>query len=165
MKTTLQILALGLSLTASTLSTQAQAPAAAPAPATPSQEALEAEFIKALSPATFVGRWTGIKEGALTPERDEKYQIESVAKTEGDNWVINAKMKYGNQEVVLPIPVKVKWAGDTAVIVVDNLTIPGGGTYNARVLVYKGTYAGTWTGGQRGGLLSGMIESGASGAK
>jgi hypothetical protein len=135
--------------------------AQAPATSTPpTQEALEAEFTKTLSPATFVGTWNGIKEGAITPARDEKYNIVSVSKTEGDNWVINAKMKYKEQEIVIPIPVKVKWAGDTAVIVVDKLTIPGGGTYDARVLVYKGTYAGTWSGGQRGGLLSGIIESG-----
>jgi hypothetical protein len=43
---------------------------------------------------------------------------------------------------------------------VDNFTIPGGGTYNARVLIYNKTYAGTWNGGERGGLLSGLIVSG-----
>jgi hypothetical protein len=126
------------------------------------QAALEAEFKAALSNATFVGRWAGIKEGELTPERSERYSIVSAEKSgTGDNWIINAKMKYEQQEIIAPIPVQVKWAGDTAVIIVDKLTIPGGGTYDARVLVHKGTYAGTWTGGQRGGLLSGIIQSAA----
>ena len=125
-----------------------------------SPQQLETTFKDTLTEATFVGRWTAIKNGALTAERDEKYHIVGVQKGEGDNWTINARMKYGDQEIVAPIPVQVKWAGDTAVIIVDKLTIPGGGTYDARVLVYKNTYAGTWSGGERGGLLSGIIEKG-----
>jgi hypothetical protein len=156
MKPILSLFTAALLLSATSLCAQAPAPAAT----APTQAELEAEFTKTLTPATFVGTWNGIKEGAITPAREEKYDIVSVTKSEGDNWIINAKMKYKQQEVVLPIPVKVKWAGDTAVIVVDKLAIPGGGTYDARVLVYKGTYAGTWSGGERGGLLSGIIESG-----
>src|SRR4051812_47966301 len=106
----------------------------------------ETVFKKSLTNATFTGRWTPIKDGALAPEKDESYHIVDVARGEGDSWTINARMKYGQQEIVAPIPVQVKWAGDTAVIIVDNLTIPGGGTYNARVLVFKNTYAGTWSG-------------------
>ena len=77
--------------------------------------------------------------------------IVSVTKQDGDNWLINARMKYGDSEIVAPIPAQVKWAGDTPVICITNLTIPGGGTYNARVLIYEHTYAGTWSGKDRGG--------------
>ena len=125
----------------------------------PSQAELETKFISTLTEATLAGRWSGIKNGALTPERDEKYTIVSVTKQEGDNWLINARMKYGDSEIVAPIPVQVKWAGDTPVICVTNLTIPGGGTYNARVLIYEHTYAGTWSGKDRGGLLNGIITN------
>jgi hypothetical protein len=46
------------------------------------------------------------------------------------------------------------------VIVVDNLTMPGGKrSYSARVLFYNHTYAGTWSGGEHGGLLSGIITN------
>jgi hypothetical protein len=162
MKTFLLLLAASLGLAAAT-SVNAQAPAAATPAASASQstpEALEEAFRKTLTDATFIGTWNGIKDGALTPEKNEKYNIVSTVKGEGDNWTINARMKYKQQELVIPIPVKVKWAGDTAVIVIDNLTIPGGGTYGARVLVHENTYAGTWSGGQRGGLLSGIIVSG-----
>jgi hypothetical protein len=140
------------------------APAAKPAtdaaakPA-PTQEELEAKFIATLSKATFTGRWCLVQDGKLTPEKEEKYTILGAKKLEGDSWMIGSKMNYGGKEIVAPIPVKVKWAGDTAVIIVDKLTIPGGGTYSARVLVYEKTYAGTWSGGDKVGLLSGMITN------
>jgi len=53
----------------------------------------------------------------------------------------------------------VQWAGDTPVIIVDKMTVPGGGTYSARVLIHEHTYAGTWSGGNKVGLLSGMITN------
>ena len=42
-------------------------------------------------------------------------------------------------------------------ITLDNVPVPGGGVYSARVLVYGDTYAGTWSGGDHGGLLNGII--------
>ncbi|MES2595652.1 MAG: hypothetical protein V4662_09975 [Verrucomicrobiota bacterium] len=121
------------------------------------QEALEAEFIKTMTNATMSGRWSGILEGELTPEKTDSYEIISVAKVNGDNWLINARIRYGKLDLVAPIPLQVKWAGDTAVICVTDMPIPGSGTYSARVLIYKGTYAGTWSGGGHGGLMSGLI--------
>ncbi len=123
------------------------------------QDELEAKFIATMSKATMTGRWCLIQDGKLTPERDEKYTIIGAKKIEGDSWMIGSKMNYGGQEIIMPIPVKVKWAGDTPVITVDNLKIPGGGTYSARVLVYEHTYAGTWSGGDKVGLLSGLITN------
>lgn len=128
----------------------------------PSQQELETKFKETMTSVVMSGRWCSIKDGALGEEKEDKYTIVSVEKGNGDAWTINAKMKYGNREVVAPIPVQVKWAGDTAVIVVDKLSIPGpggyGGTaYSARVLVYENTYAGTWSGGNRAGLLKGLI--------
>lgn len=52
---------------------------------------------------------------------------------------------------------QVKWAGDTPVLIVDKVPIPGGGVYSARVLIYDRTYAGTWSGGNYGGLIYGTI--------
>jgi hypothetical protein len=54
---------------------------------------------------------------------------------------------------------QVKWAGDTAVIIVDDFALPGSSTYSARVMVYEQTYAGTWSAGDHGGLLSGVITN------
>lgn len=118
---------------------------------------LEAKFQQTMTGATLAGRWVPIKDSELGAEKPEKYNIVSVAKTGGDNWVINARIRYQQQDIVAPIPVQVKWAGDTAVIIVKDLAVPSGGTYSARVLIYEGTYAGTWSGSGHGGLLSGLI--------
>jgi hypothetical protein len=125
----------------------------------PSPEELEAKFKATLNRATLAGRWCSIKDGELGPEKEDKYTILSVAKVGGDLWLINARIQYGKQDIVAPIPVQVKWAGDTPVIVLDNVPVPGSGTYSARVMIYEKTYAGTWTGGDHGGLLNGVITN------
>ncbi len=133
----------------------------------PTQEELKAKFKETLTAATMTGRWFPLKDGVLGEAKEDKYSIVSVEKTAADAWTINARMKYGNREFVAPIPVQVKWAGDTAVIIVDKLTIPGpggyGGTaYSARVLVHENTYAGHWSGGERAGLMNGTIAKDSS---
>ena len=82
-----------------------------------------------------------------------------MTKGTGENWTVSAKMKYREQEIVMPIPVQVKFAGDTAIMIVDKLAIPGGGTYSARLLFYERTYSGTWSGGRGGGMLYGVITN------
>ena len=139
-------------------SDQPQSPAASDKPKV-SQEELEAKFKATLTKATFSGRWCGIKDGKLTPEKEDKYTIVSVAKLAGETWIINARIEYGEKNFVAPIPVQVKWAGDTPVITLDNVGIPGGNTYSARVLIYNKTYAGTWSGGDHAGLLNGVITN------
>jgi len=105
------------------------------------------------------GRWAPLRDGALGEEREgDKYNIVSAVKGEGDNWIISARMKYGDREFVMPIPVKMKFTGDVAILTVDNLQIPNGGTYTARLLIYERTYSGTWKGQRGGGMLYGMIR-------
>jgi hypothetical protein len=134
-------------------------PVAAPA-AKLTQEELEAKFKVTLTKATMSGRWCGIKDGKLTPEKEDKYTIVSVNKLGGEAWIINARIQYGEKDFTVPVPVQVKWAGDTPVITVDGMTMPGGKTaYSARVLVYDKTYAGTWSGGDHGGLMNGLITN------
>jgi len=122
-----------------------------------SPDELESKFRTTLSNATLTGRWCSIKDGQLGPDKEDKYTILSVKKVGGDVWLISARIQYGKKDMVAPIPVQVKWAGDTPVIIVDNVGLPGSGTYSARVLIYEKTYAGTWTGGDHGGLLNGVI--------
>jgi hypothetical protein len=50
-----------------------------------------------------------------------------------------------------------RWAGDRPVITLTDLSIPGVGTYTARVLLYSDQYAGTWSGGTHGGQVFGKI--------
>jgi hypothetical protein len=125
-------------------------------PAIPMTDA-EQKFKTLLTDCVMDGRWYSVKDGEMGEQKQDKYQIVSLAKVKGDSWVITTKMKYGGREMSLPLPIEVKWAGDTPVIVVNNLQIPGGGTYSARVVFYQNTYAGSWTGGDHGGLLSGVI--------
>ena len=140
--------------------TKDAAPTAAETPKetdkTPATE-LEARFKTTLTNATMTGLWNLIKEGQLTDPKPEKYTIVGVNKLFGERWLIRARIQYANKDITAPIPVKVKWAGDTPVITVDDFGLPGGNTYSARVLVYDDSYAGTWSGGTMRGLLSGMI--------
>jgi hypothetical protein len=132
---------------------------AAPGKPKPTQEELEAKFKATLTKATLSGRWCGIKDGKLTPEKEDKYTVVSVTKLGGETWIINARIQYGDKDFVAPIPVQVKWAGDTPVITLDNVGIPGGNSYSARVVIYNKTYAGTWSGGDHAGLLNGLITN------
>lgn len=123
-------------------------------------EQLEATFKAMLTKATMSGRWCSVTpERKLGPEKEDKYSIVAANKAEGSKWIISARIQVNKREMVVPIPVEVKWAGDTAVLIVDKLQYPGGGTYSARVLFYENTYAGTWSGGDHGGLLSGTITN------
>ena len=121
-----------------------------------SQEALEAKFIKTLTKATMSGRWCLIRDGKLTPEKEDKYTIEGVLKNP-NGWIIKSRIQYNEIDMVVPVPVQVEWASDTPVIIVDDLIVPGGNTYSARVMIYDDSYAGTWSGPKVQGLLNGMI--------
>ncbi|HUR47758.1 MAG TPA: hypothetical protein VMZ27_17875 [Candidatus Saccharimonadales bacterium] len=125
----------------------------------PSQEELENIFKATLTKATLSGRWCLVQEGKLTPEKQDKYTITGVSKLGGDMWLIHARIQYGKNDVTAPVPVQVKWAGDTPVIIVDKFPVPGGGVYSARLLIYEKTYAGTWSGGDHRGLMNGLITN------
>jgi hypothetical protein len=126
------------------------------APEVPATE-LEAKFKATLTNATMSGRWCLIKDGELTPEKPDKYSIVGVNKLFGDRWLIRARIQYGEKDYTAPIPVRVKWAGDTPVITVTDVGLPGGASYSARVVIYDDSYAGVWSGGTVRGLLNGMI--------
>lgn len=162
MKTSLQLSALCATLLLLSPA-NGQEQKAEPAPAAkakpPADRAtLEKGFEKTLNGATFIGRWSGVKEGKLGPEREERYTIAGARKVGGDVWLITARIQYGNTDATVPVPVNVHWAGDTAVIAITDLAIPGVGTYTARVMVHGNTYAGSWSGGEHGGLMSGIIQ-------
>ena len=119
----------------------------------------EAKLIVTLTNATLKGRWCGIKDGQLGPNKEDSYSIASVTKLGGDKWQINARLSYGGKELSLPIPAQVKWAGDTPVLILDNVTMGTNRSYSARVMIYEKTYSGWWTAPDHGGLLSGIITN------
>ena len=69
----------------------------------------------------------------------------SVTKLDGDKWQINARLAYGGKTIDLPVPAQVKWAGDTPVLLFDNISMGTPRTYSARLMIYNNTYSGWWT--------------------
>lgn len=131
---------------------------AEPMPAAPLDKAkLIEEFEKSISEATLVGYFTttGKEDAGMKAER---YLLGKVKKLRGDNdrWVFN--YQYGAEGPNIPLPLEIKWAGDTPVITLTDMAIPGVGTFSARVLFYRGEYAGTWSAGDHGGQLFGKVE-------
>ena len=122
------------------------------------REALFKQFEETLSGVKLVGRFTvlGKEDG---PPSKEEYTINSVTKLpDGDYWLFKAQIKYGTHDVTVPLPLEVKWAGDTPIITLTDFTIPAMGTFSARVVIDKKKYAGTWAHGKAGGHLFGVIE-------
>jgi hypothetical protein len=114
-----------------------------------------------LSGATLEGTYTSTAPGSDPAKlSQDKYTLGDVRKIAGRLWLIQARIEYGEHDVTLPITVPIDWAGDTPVIVVDNLGLPPFGTVSARVMFFAGHYAGYWKHGQQGGHLFGVIKPG-----
>ncbi|QDV82722.1 hypothetical protein TBK1r_16540 [Stieleria magnilauensis] len=120
----------------------------------------ETRLAKYLSGTQFIGKFTvDGKDGA---PKTEAYTIKSCEKLPAaDLYRFTARIKYGNVDQELPMDLKIVWAGNTPVITLDSLWIPGMGTFDARVLIQPGPqagrYAGTWQHGDHGGHLFGKI--------
>lgn len=125
--------------------------------ATMTQAELEKQFEETLSGATLTGHFTDQTQPAGALPKEEKYTIESVTKLKDDYWVFTSRIQYGTHDVTLPLPLRVVWAGDTPVITLDKVPVPGFGTFTCRVMIYDNKYAGTWDGANHGGLLFGKI--------
>lgn len=144
-------------------------PSPSQAPARPSNEpegrradATPAErdevFKKLVTNVKLSGHFTldGAEEARL--EREEYAITGAVKLGNGDYWALTSRIRYGDVDLTVPVPVQVKWAGDTPVITVDSVKIPGLGTFSARVLLDGARYAGTWSHDEKGGHLFGVIK-------
>jgi len=115
------------------------------------------KFEKLLTGAKFKGSFT-LDDKPLNDLHEEEYDIEKVEKLpEPDLWSIKARIKYGNKDFAVPVPLYVRWAGETPVMTLDNITLPGFGTFSARVVLHVDKYAGTWQHDDKGGHLFGRI--------
>jgi len=122
------------------------------------QRTLEEAFTRKMSGCVFNGSYsvtTGAEEKSAVME---KYTIEKVAKQQGELWLFNARWLIGKSDIPIALPLTIKWAGDTPVITLDQVTIPGLGTFSSRVLIHEEWYAGTWRHDKVGGHLWGRIE-------
>jgi hypothetical protein len=124
----------------------------------PSQDELIKKLEQDLTGAKLTGSYTVTGKPEMTPKA-ESYTIQSATKLdEPDLWLIKAQMSYGGKATTYPIPIEIKWAGDTPIITMTNMEIPNLGTFSTRVILYEGRYAGTWQHGKAGGHLFGVIE-------
>tara|TARA_Y100001934_G_scaffold275076_1_gene368740 strand:- start:405 stop:1079 length:675 start_codon:yes stop_codon:yes gene_type:complete len=137
--------------------TEAPAKPKADAPTAGAKQAeLFKRFEKTLTNAEMTGQFTIV--GKEVPPIKESYTIHSVKKmSQGDYWVFTARIKYGKKDITLPMPLQVKWAGDKPVIYLDNVTIPGLGTFSSYTVIDGDKYAGTWQHGDVGGHMFGTI--------
>lgn len=118
-----------------------------------------AEFEKYLSNSTLTGVFT-IDGRPLNKLEEERYEIKSAKKVEGEDnlWEITTRIKYGDKDLTVPVFVNIEWVGRTPMIVLDNIAIPGLGTFSARVVFHDKKYAGTWKHDNVGGHLFGRVE-------
>ena len=119
---------------------------------------LERSFSERMRDVALVGHFTieGRESRGGNPER---YEISQVTKVGDDRWRFDVHMTYLSFDATLPIVVPVVWAGDTPMVAITDVSIPGvGDSLTARVLFYEDHYAGSWRHGQFGGLMYGMIQ-------
>lgn len=122
--------------------------------------AVEREFVEKMNGAALVGRFTirGREDRVATPDR---YDLYSVDKVGPDQWRFNAKI--GESGVTVPVVVRMTFADDTPIILMTAASIPGMGTFTARVFFHGDLYAGTWEhAGRGGGHMFGRIERGSA---
>ena len=119
---------------------------------------LEREFTGRMQNVTLVGSFT-VADGEDRAPRADRYDIAGVEKVGDDQWRFNASMDCcGVNGATLPIVVPMRWVGDTPVIMMTDTSLPGIGTFTARVFFYGDRYSGTWQHGAVGGHMSGRIE-------
>ncbi len=130
------------------------------------QNQREAEFSSRMEKTVLVGVFTidGLKSDAVPKE--ERYEINSVVKMTGNQWVFTARVKYMKFDSTLPITVPVEWAGDTPMVALTDASLPGlGDGFSCRVIFHGNRYAGTWQHGPVGGHMFGRIEKQADSKK
>ncbi len=155
---------LGLSLCAVSRAGEPRKPDPAAASSARDKASLEKEFAKTLTGAALLGQFTidGKSDAKKAPDArktgSDRYEIESAEKQAGDRWLITARVKYGKHDMKVPVPIDVFWAGDTPVMSLTKMTVPGLGTFTARVMFYGDRYAGTWQHDAVGGHMWGRIE-------
>ena len=123
---------------------------------------VETNFIGMLKNATLKGTWAPVQQGQLGAQKaDEGYRIARVEKKEGDKWLLVSLVNYQGKEIEYPFPAVVKFAGDTAVLILDNVRAgQGAANWSARVLFHENVYTGRWwetANREHGGTIAGTI--------
>lgn len=129
--------------------------AAASRTATEEVAARERSFAEAMSGVVLEGSFTARSD----PEalRSERYSIDGIEKIAGDYWLIRARLDFGGREIAVPVPVRLAWAEDTPMVTLTDASLPGLGTFTARVVFYRDGYAGLWWAADSSGHQFGRI--------
>ncbi|HEX6900977.1 MAG TPA: hypothetical protein VF789_14735 [Thermoanaerobaculia bacterium] len=114
----------------------------------------ERQFAERMRGVTLVGSFT--TDGEDRPPQADRYDIVSVEKASDDLWRFNSKCCGLNGAV--PFVVPMRFNGDTPMVMMTEMSLPGLGTFSARVFFYGDRYAGTWQHGEVGGHMWGRIE-------
>lgn len=122
----------------------------------PKQAEYERRFEKMLKGATLAGNFSLIESGKESAPKKDSYKIVDLKKMANGYWLFT--FQYGDRPAPIPMPLPVKWAGDTPVISLTDVAIPGLGTFSCRVLFHGNQYAGTWKHGKVIGNMWGVIE-------
>lgn len=131
---------------------------------------VEAKFVAMLKNATLKGSWAPVQSNKLGNERGgDSYRIARAEKSADGKWSIVSVFNAGGREVEFPIAATVKFAGDTAVLMLDNVRAgPGSANWSARVMFFDDVYAGRWwetANKEHGGTIAGTITRTAPAAK
>jgi len=144
------------------LSSFADKPATAESPnvhasseASKTEESRPKRIAEYLTGATFTGQFTVAGKSDTKPE---SYTISSCQPLDRDDlYRLKVKIRYGDVDGEFPMDLKILWSGNTPVITMDAIWIPGLGTFSSRVLIHQDRYAGTWQHDDKGGHLFGTI--------
>jgi hypothetical protein len=122
----------------------------------------EAKFVAMLKNATLKGSWAPVQQGRLGAERsDDSYRIARVEKGEGSQWSIVSVFTVRDRPMEFPIAATVKFAGDTVVLILDNVRAgPGKANWSARVMFHDDVYTGRWwetSNKEHGGTIAGTV--------
>ncbi len=151
---------LALSLILSSITVVGRAEDTAKPNAVAKSEALTAEeqtFATLLTGADLVGSFT--VDGQTGTPKQDRYSITKATKLKGNQWAIFARIKYNEVDITVPVGVNVDWAGQTPVLSVTDLKIPGLGSEFGSCILFEGDrYAGTWHHGKVGGHMWGRVE-------
>ena len=128
-------------------------------PSSDERARLEAEFAESMRNVVMEGQFTVTGRGDDTRTRPERYEVEKVVHLSGDIWTVHARIQYGDHDFTAPIPIKLLWAGDTPVISLTDVSLPGSdAAFTARVVIFRDHYSGMWWHGETGGNQFGRIK-------
>lgn len=123
---------------------------------------VESKFVAMLKNATLKGTWAPVQKGKLGGEKgDDSYRIARVTKSGDNKWSVVSIFNMRDKDVEFPIPSSVKFAGDTAVLILDDVRAGQGiANWSARVMFHEDVYAGRWwetKNPEHGGTIAGTI--------